>query len=128
MIECNQCGKCCTKYSDGGLTASAEEIESWELFRPDIRKYVADGNIWMSPESGEQLILCPWLRKAPNQKKYTCDIYYDRPDDCKHYPVTIQQMIADDCEMIEVQDLNNPKQAQKQLDKIMADSRPACHQ
>jgi Fe-S-cluster containining protein len=78
----------------------------------------------MSPDTGKQIELCPWLRKLPNQNKYTCDIYYDRPDDCKYYPVTIEQMIKDECEMLEVQDLAKPKQAQKTLDKLMADSRP----
>ena len=56
---------------------------------------------------------------------YTCDIYYDRPDDCKFYPVTIEQMVSDECEMLEAGDLNNIKHAQKKLDKIMSDSRPA---
>ena len=49
----------------------------------------------------------------------------DRPDDCKHYPVKIEQMVADECEMIELRDLDNPKQAQKALDKLMIDSRPS---
>ena len=78
----------------------------------------------MDPKTNEQLVRCPFLRQLPDQKKYTCDIYHDRPEDCKHYPVTINQMIADECEMLEVKDLSNPKQAQKLLDKIMADSRP----
>jgi len=69
---------------------------------------------------------CPWLRRVPNQEKYTCDIYFDRPDDCKFYPVTINQMIEDECEMLEVQDLTNPKQAQDTLNIIMIDSRPLC--
>ena len=124
MKECNQCGKCCTKYSNGGLSASASEIEFWDNFRPDINRYVSSGNIWVSPDTGMQLELCPWLRKVPNQNKYTCDIYYDRPDDCKYYPVTIDQMVTDECEMLEVQDLANPKRAQKILNKLMADSRP----
>ena len=89
MKECNQCGKCCTKYSNGGLSASTR------------------------------------LRKEPHQNKYTCDIYFDRPDDCKYYPVTVEQMIQDDCEMIEQRDLANPKHTQKTLDKLMVDSRPA---
>jgi Fe-S-cluster containining protein len=78
----------------------------------------------MSPDTGKQLELCPWLRKLPDQNKYICAIYYDRPDDCKYYPVTIEQMVKDECEMLEVQDLANPKQAQKTLNKLMADSRP----
>ena len=125
MKNCNQCGKCCINYSDGGLSASASEIKSWDMFRPDIYRYVHDGRIWMKPDTGEQLDRCPWLRKRPDEDKYTCDIYYDRPDDCKFYPVTIEQMIKDDCEMLEERDLTNPKQAQKMLDKLMSDSRPS---
>ena len=124
MKECNQCGKCCTKYSNGGLAASESEIKFWDVFRPEIYEYVSDGKIWMEPKTGKQLTLCPWLRKQPNKNIYTCDIYFDRPDDCKHYPVTIDQIIEDECEMIEERDLANPKQAQKTLDKLMADSRP----
>ena len=124
MKECNQCGKCCVNYSDGGLSALASEIEYWEVFRPEISRYVSDGKIWMSPTTGEQLKRCPWLRQVENQEKYTCDIYHDRPDDCKHYPVTIDQMVQDECEMIEVSDLSQPEKAQKTLDRIMVDSRP----
>ena len=67
---------------------------------------------------------CPWLRKVPDENKYLCDIYNDRPGDCRHYPVTVDDMINDECEMLEVKDLANPKQAQKMLDQLMADSRP----
>ncbi|MEH6529698.1 MAG: YkgJ family cysteine cluster protein [Porticoccus sp.] len=126
MKDCNQCGKCCIKYSNGGLSASQSEIELWEIFKPDIYQYVSDGKIWVDPKTGEQIERCPWLRKEPNQEKYTCDIYYDRPDDCKFYPVTIEQMTKDECEMLEAQDMDKPKQAQIVLDKLMADSRPAC--
>ena len=124
MKACNQCGKCCTKYGNGGLSATANEIEYWEIFRPDIFSYVDGGNIWISPVTGELLEKCPWLRKMPNQEKYTCDIYHDRPDDCKVYPVAIDQMVEDACEMLEDQDLANLKQAQSKLNLIMTDSRP----
>ena len=123
MKNCNQCGKCCIKYSNGGLSASNSEIKHWDVFRPDIYSYVSNKKIWMDPESGKQLEICPWLRKE--KSLYTCDIYFDRPDDCKYYPVTIEQMIKDECEMIEERDLANPKQSQKKLDKLMEDSRPA---
>jgi len=79
----------------------------------------------MDPETDQQLEICPWLRKQPDQEKYTCDIYYDRPDDCRQYPVTIDQMIKDGCEMLEDQDLVKPKRAQKVLDMKMVDSRSA---
>ena len=125
MKECNQCGKCCENYSDGGLSATQDEIEFWEIFRPHIYDFVSEGKIWIDPNTGKQIKRCPWLRQLPNQEKYVCDIYNDRPDDCKHYPVTIEQMVKDECEMLEAQDLDNPKQAQRVLDKLMIDSRPS---
>jgi Fe-S-cluster containining protein len=126
MKDCNQCGKCCVKYSNGGLSVSKSEIDLWEIFKPDIYQFVNNGNIWMDPGTGKQIEQCPWLRKIPNQEKYTCDIYYDRPDDCKFYPVTIDQMVKDECEMLDIEDLKSPKQAQIKLDKLMAGSRPPC--
>jgi len=122
--ECNQCGKCCTLYGNGGLSASDVEIDWWETYRPDISDYVNGGKIWISPVTGKQMVRCPWLRKLPNQNKFICRIYYDRPDDCRHYPVTIEQMINDDCEMLEARDLVDSKRAQRTLDNLMADSRP----
>jgi len=102
----------------------------WELFKPDIAAYVKKGLIWFSPQSGKQLSLCPFLRETKNPKEptkihYTCDIYYDRPEDCRFYPVTVKQMINDECEMLQEGDLRNPKQAQKDLDHLLADSRQA---
>lgn len=124
MKDCNQCGKCCTLYGNGGLSVTDTEIDSWETYRPDISDYVGGGKIWISPVTGKQMLRCPWLRKLPKQKKYVCRIYFDRPDDCKHYPVTIEQMINDECEMLETRDLVDTKRAQRTLDIMMADSRP----
>ena len=124
MKACNQCGKCCIHYADGGLAATPEEIENWQNSNPEIYRYVNEGKIWMDPKTGEQLQTCPWLQKSPGQK-YTCSIYLDRPDDCRHYPVTISEMIRDECEMIEAVDLHRPKFAQRKLDKLMSDSRPS---
>ncbi|WP_101756757.1 YkgJ family cysteine cluster protein [Oceanicoccus sp. KOV_DT_Chl] len=124
MKDCNQCGKCCIHYGNAALSASRSDIESWELFRPDIAAYVRGDEIWFDPASGEQLHRCPWLQQDSASLKYTCDIYEDRPEDCRHYPVSIDDMIKDDCEMLEVKDLNDRKQAQQTLDRLMSDSRP----
>ncbi len=124
MKACNQCGKCCIHYSDGGLSATSAEIDWWETHRPDIFEYVRDSQIWVSPVTGKPLTRCPWLEKVPDQEKYVCGIYHDRPDDCKHYPVDIDQMIRDGCEMLEPRDLVNAKKAQQTLDLLMSDSRP----
>lgn len=121
---CNQCGKCCIKYSHGGLSASADEIEMWALFRPDIYAFVREGQIWVDPATGVLLQRCPFLQLEPAQQKYTCSIYEDRPEDCRHYPTHIEEMVKDECEMIELIDLEKPKAAQTKLDSMMADSRP----
>ena len=69
MKDCNQCGKCCTQYSDGGLSATTEEIEFWDVFRPVIADYVRQGKIWMDPKTGHQLKVCPWLKKITESRK-----------------------------------------------------------
>lgn len=129
MKDCNQCGKCCIKYGNGDLCATQEEIDLWEIFNPDIFDYVKNNQIWFDPKSGLKLSRCPFLdiaaKKSPTEAdKYTCSIYADRPEDCRHYPSLISEMIRDKCEMIEVKDLQQPKKAQVTLDILMQDSRP----
>lgn len=100
----------------------------WELFRPDIYRYVRNNEIWFDPENGAALTRCPWLVKESNDisgnARYSCDIYLDRPEDCRHYPSLVEEMQRDECEMLEPHDLIKPRQAQRKLDLIMSDSRP----
>ncbi len=129
MKDCNQCGKCCIRYGDGALSATTEEIGLWEIFQPEIFKFVQNNEIWFDPETGLRLRKCPFLEAAPKTdtlapNKYTCSIYLNRPEDCRHYPSLISEMIRDECEMIELIDLEKPKQAQRKLDALMKDSRP----
>mgnify|MGYP001811786008 FL=1 len=124
MKACNSCGKCCKTAGNGGLSASAEEIDWWETYRPDIARYIDDGRIWTDPATGDYLPECPWLKQAPDGKKFFCEIYDDRPEECRHYPVDIDQMIRHDCEMLEKRDLLDARRAQRALDDIMIDSRP----
>ena len=123
MKACNSCGKCCIKYSHGDLSASIEDFAHWENSRPDIQTYVKNNKIWFDPNSEELLELCPWLRleETPNnsQKRYSCAIYYDRPEDCRVYPITVADMIKDECEMLEKSDLNDLRQAQITLQSFL---------
>ncbi len=130
MKNCNQCGKCCIKYGGGDLSATKGEIDLWEIFNPEIFKFVINNEIWFDPKSGSKLKRCPFLDIAPKKNvnqpnMYTCSIYLDRPEDCRHYPSLIAEMIRDECEMIEIIDLKNTKKAQIALDLLMEDSRPA---
>jgi len=123
MKDCNSCGKCCIKYSNGQISASKEEIEYWDVFRPDIAEYVSNSQIWVDPKTNNLIERCPWLVKSTDSNQYLCKIYHDRPEDCISYPSNIAEMIRDECEMLEVKDINNPKQAQKDLELLMIDSR-----
>lgn len=128
MKECNQCGKCCIKYGGGDLSATKEEIDLWELFNPEIYEYVKNNEIWFDPKTGMRLSTCPFLEIAPKKdplakNMYTCSIYLDRPEDCRHYPSLIPEMIRDECEMIEPSDIKNQTRAQQKLDILMIDSR-----
>jgi len=88
--DCNQCGKCCLQYGATGLSVSSEQLQYWQSFRPDIYRFVQNGDIWVDPETGLKVERCPWLSNKPNQQKLTCGIYEDRPDDCRYYPSTVQ--------------------------------------
>ena len=116
MKACNSCGKCCIKYGNGGLSASAEDLKSWDLFRPELLEYTVGEKIWMDPKSGQQIERCPWLEK--DGPRYTCAIYYDRPEDCSLYPASIGDMINDECEMLEAKDIKDPKQAEQELQRL----------
>ncbi|MBU2970894.1 YkgJ family cysteine cluster protein [Pseudoalteromonas sp. C2R02] len=128
MKACNQCGKCCIKYGGADLSITREEINMWELFTPHISEYIRNGKAWFDPDTGKQLAQCPFLETEAQENdhpvRYTCSIYHDRPEDCRHYPTSISEMITDECEMIEASDINNQKKAQIKLDILMIDSRP----
>lgn len=127
MKDCNQCGKCCIKYGGGDLAVSRQEIKLWELFNPEIYKYVRGEEIWFDPHSGEKLKRCPFLQEETNlahKLRYTCSVYLNRPEDCRHYPTSISEMLADDCEMLDATDISDPDAAQRKLDLLMIDSRP----
>ena len=124
MKSCNQCGKCCIRYGNGQLSASADEIARWAAEYPEIDRYVSNGQIWIDPLNKMPLTRCPWL-EADERGRYLCKIYEVRPDDCRYYPTHIDEMIADECEMLEPNDFISKKSAQRKLDIIMSDSRPA---
>ncbi len=131
MRACTQCGKCCIKYGDAGLgSASDEEIRMWRRYRPDVLRYTdALGDLWLSPTTGEEMPRCPWLRKLPRQEKYICRIHELRPDCCHGYPVNIDQMLRDGCEMLEPGDLDRSlEDLQRDLQALRGSSDPPSAQ
>lgn len=104
MKACNGCGKCCEKYSaSSGLgSATVADVRRFRK-RPDILDWASPPlyDYWFSPVTGEETGRCPWLRKLPNRAVFKCRIHDVRPDTCRGYPVSRQQMVQDQCEMIE---------------------------
>lgn len=124
MKACNGCGRCCENAGNGGISATREDLEHWETYRPDIAQYADGMRIWVDPKTGMYLSRCPFLSYSSDGKRSSCQIYHDRPEDCRHYPVDVDQMVRDDCEMLEPRDRKDWRRAQRDLDMIMADSRP----
>ena len=104
MKDCNQCGKCCINYPYGlGCATDADLARLEAAGRDDVLAWIPKTvpDYWISPITGNEADRCPWLRKMPNQQKYKCLIYDVRPDVCRIYPVDIEQMLKDKCEMLE---------------------------
>jgi Fe-S-cluster containining protein len=92
-FECQRCGACCLEYS--GLTAHPNDIERWEAeYREDILQYAdmfiyavfGEADLWIHPETGQELYRCPFLRKVRNKPLYRCRIYETRPLSCQGFP------------------------------------------
>lgn len=103
---CTRCGKCCLNESYMlTLTASAKDVSRWQREgRDDILRYVAQVgpgfyDLWV--DDGVELARCPFLRKDRGAATYRCKIHETRPETCRRYPVDYEQMIVDECEIID---------------------------
>ena len=102
MRPCNGCGKCCEKY---GTLPASQPTRCGSLARRSPR-YLAlhdlrSGDLWLNLQTGAEVRRCPWLRKVPREQRFKCRIYELRRNVCRDYPVNVQQMIDDGCEMLE---------------------------
>jgi len=52
-------------------------------------------------KAGNSVKRCPFVRKVRGTDRYTCTIYDTRPQVCRSYPHSVDQMAADGCEMLE---------------------------
>ena len=111
MRACTQCGRCCTNPSFmKTLPATGDDVKRWRKGgRADILEWCSvlgdDANpyadLWISPRTGDEASRCPFVRKIRGQDRYTCTIYNTRPEVCRAYPISVDNMKAVDCEMID---------------------------
>jgi len=109
MKKCNQCGKCCIKYNGDLGMATQKDLDVWKLNKPEILNYIYSKmmpDIWLDPITGEEVDECPWLMNDNKKEIYSCKIDNFRPEVCRNYPVSINQMKNDKCEMLEPDDFN----------------------
>lgn len=103
---CTRCGKCClNEHYMMTLTATAQDVARWRREgQEDILRYVARvgpglHDLWV--DDGIELSRCPFLRKNRGVATYRCTIHETRPEACRSYPVSYEQMVADECEIID---------------------------
>jgi Fe-S-cluster containining protein len=46
--------------------------------------YIYD--VWINPNTNDDVARCPWLRKLPRKEKYICKINDVKPRVCREYP------------------------------------------
>ena len=89
MPRCSMCGTCCSAAI--GLIMTPGDYRRWKRQgRSDILRYTwkgtpqGDGDLWIDPDTGEELIYCPFLKEVcPG--KYTCTIQDTKPTVCREY-------------------------------------------
>lgn len=107
-FQCTQCGNCCRDLSDAfQTTVDTEDITRWRSEgRWDILQWVeiydfageeVFGDIWISPNTGDDVNRCPWLRKLPRQEKYKCRIQNTKPTHCRNYPKSKKHALTTGC-------------------------------
>jgi|GEM_PF-1985135 len=95
-FSCKQCGNCCLNLNAHQSCATEEDVALWEENgRDDILEWVDEmipgvHDIWIHPQTGEDVSRCPWLRKLPRQEKYVCHIHDMKPEMCRNYPLSRQ--------------------------------------
>ncbi len=105
-FRCIQCGRCC-RFLDGAFIAcaTAEDLERWRRQgREDILAYTAKGYLWVDPQTGEDVVSCPWRRKLPGKDVYECLIQDTKPYHCRRYPLTRKNALRCGCRGFEMQE------------------------
>lgn len=108
-FHCIQCGNCCRNLFDAYSTSvDIDEINRWRAEeRWDILQWVeifdfageaAFGDLWINPNTGEEVNRCPWLRKLPKQEKYKCRIHDTKPAHCRNYPKSKKHALTTGCQ------------------------------
>jgi Fe-S-cluster containining protein len=68
-------------WTDSGRS----DILEWVHFRP-----IGNGDhayeVWIDPETHQEVAECPWLKKLSDGDGYMCQIHDVKPSICRHFP------------------------------------------
>lgn len=113
MKPCNGCGKCCSYGGKGNLgPIEQSQIDIWSKTKPELLQHTrkeTDGTyrVWINPATGDFYEQCPWLIAGDARYKYHCAIQDIKPKACTNYPMSVLQMLRDDCEIWDESDKTN---------------------
>lgn len=98
---CTGCGICCEMYGHN-LYATKEDIARWRQKAPWLLEYVLAldelNDLWRNPITGDEMERCPWVGQAGGKR--ICRIHHLKPDICRGYPYSVEQMRDDACEIL----------------------------
>lgn len=110
-LVCERCGSCCLQI-DNMIQIPASDVErwvnqefwlvlqycygwnekSWDMLLEEKEKLIAhliepitNCEMWFDLENGEQMLLCPFLRKRRSKNQFECMIHYSKPLMCQGY-------------------------------------------
>ena len=98
-FHCKQCGNCCLELTDAYIgDANKEDLQRWKNEnRDDILCRIDGVCYWLNPNTGEDVVRCPWLRKLYKQNKYKCLIQNTKPKHCREYPKSKKHALNTGC-------------------------------
>ena len=108
--KCKRCGSCCLQIGDI-INISEDDIKRWvKEGRSDILQFCAgwtkdcfklmvwrekelirylnesiNMEMWFNPKSGNEISLCPFLRKQYGKNQFKCTIHNTKPKICREY-------------------------------------------
>ncbi len=105
-FQCRQCGRCC-RALDYHHELTDEDVTQWNATGHDeILKWVAVADrdngrpayrIWVSPDTGQLVTPCPFLKKEPASNRWQCGIHDIKPTICRQYPVSRKHALLTGC-------------------------------
>jgi len=116
-LICKGCGSCCLQLKDM-IQIYAEDIERWvnqgfwlvlqycygwnehcwDMLFEEKEKLIEhlvesiNCEMWFDPETGEQIFLCPFLKKRRGKNKFVCMIHDSKPTMCQDYICDLRDM------------------------------------